>query len=215
MHIKPCIFLLCFLLLAVTGCKRSTTTQLTEGSPAAASPANQQSSEAYFDVCGLITKEQIEAVMGSPIKETKSSGSSNGAFRVSQCFYTATEFSKSVSLAVTQSDPSSKAKRSPKEFWEETFGRYEGEATEHKGDKEKKESLREERRGKGEEEEAVPPKKITGIGDEAFWTGNRFGGALYVLKQDTFIRISVGGPDKEETKIDKCKSLAQKAIGRM
>jgi len=215
MHIKPCIFLLCFLLLAVTGCKRSTTTQLTEGSPAAASPANQQSSEAYFDVCGLITKEQIEAVMGSPIKETKSSGSSNGAFRVSQCFYTATEFSKSVSLAVTQSDHSAKAKRTPKEFWEETFGRYEGEAKEHEGDKEKKESPPEERRGEGEEKEGIPPKKINGIGDDAFWTSNRFGGALYLLKKDTFIRISVGGPDKEETKIDKSKALAQKALERL
>jgi hypothetical protein len=215
MHIKRFIFLICFLLLAVTGCKRSTTTQLPKGSPAAASPANQQSGEAYFDVCGLITKEQIEAVMGSPIKETKSSGRSDGAFRVSQCFYTAAEFSKSVSLAVTQNDPNSPAKRSPKEFWEETFGRYEGEEKEHEGDKEKKESLREEGRGKGEEKEAAPPKKITGIGDEAFWTGNRFGGALYVLKKDTFIRISVGGPDKEEAKIDKSKALAEKALQRL
>src|SRR5438477_12768613 len=123
MHIKRCIFLICFLLLAVTGCKKSTTTQLSEGSPAAASPANQQLGEAYFDVCGLITKEQIEAVMGWPIKDTKSSGHSDGTFRISQCFYTAAEFSKSVSLAVTQADPNSKARRSPKDFWEEIFGR--------------------------------------------------------------------------------------------
>ncbi len=153
--------------------------------------------------------------MGSPIKDTKSSGHSDGAFRVSQCFYTATEFSKSVSLAVTQRDPNSSAKRNPKEFWEESFGRYEGETKEHEGDKEKKESLHEERRGKGEGEEGVPPKKITGIGDEAFWTSNRFGGALYVLKKDAFIRISVGGADKEETKIDKSKVLAEKALDHL
>src|SRR3989442_4554606 len=110
MHIKHFIFLPAFLLLAATGCKRSITTQLSEGSPAAASPANQQSGEAYFDVCGLITKEQIEAVMGSPIKDTKSSGRSDGSFRLSQCFYTAVEFSKSVSLAVTQNDPNFTAK---------------------------------------------------------------------------------------------------------
>ena len=215
MHIKRFIPLLCCLLLAVAGCKRSTTTQLSSDSPAAASPANQQSGEAYFDVCGLIKKEQIEAVMGSPIKETKSSGRSDGSFRVSQCFYTATEFSKSVSLAVTENDPNSPAKRSPKEFWEETFGRYQGEVKESESDKEKKESLREERRGKGEKEESTPPKKIAGIGDEAFWTSNRFGGALYVLKKDVFIRISVGGPDKEETKIDKSKALGQKALERL
>jgi len=215
MHLKLFIPLFCFLLLAVTGCKRPATTQLSSGSPAAASPANQQSGEAYFDVCGLITKEQIEAIVGSPIKETKSSGRSNGAFRVSQCFYTAAEFSKSVSLAVTESDPDSTAKRSPKDFWKETFGRYEGEVKEREGDKEKKESLRDQARARGEEEEANPPKKIDGIGDEAYWTGNRFGGALYVLKKDVFIRISVGGPDKEETKIDKSKALAEKALQRL
>jgi hypothetical protein len=217
MHMKRFIFLLCFLLLAVTGCKRSTTTQLAEGSPAAASPPNQQSGEAYFEVCGLITKEQIEGVMGSPIKDTKSSGHSDGAFRVSQCFYTAAEFSKSVSLAVTQSDPHSSAKRSPKDFWKKTFGRFEGELKESEDDKEKKESLRDQARARGgeEEEASVPPKKIDGIGEAAYWTGNRFGGALYVLKKDVFIRISVGGPDKEETKIEKSKALAQKALERL
>lgn len=208
MDIKRFLFFLCLLPFLITGCKRATTTQRSSDSPKAIA----QSTEAYFDVCGLISKEQIEAVMGSPITDLKSSGHSDGAFRVSQCFYTAKEFSKSVSVAVTQRDPNSPAKRSPKEFWEHSFGRYEGEATEHEGDKEKRESLREEKRGKGEEEEGVPPKKIAGIGDEAFWTSNRFGGVLYVLKEDAFIRISVGGPDKEEAKIDKSKALAEKAL---
>jgi len=56
---------------------------------------------------------------------------------------------------------------------------------------------------------------IDGIGDEAYWTAGRIGGALYILKDDTFIRISVGGPDKEETKIDKSKALAEKALLRL
>jgi hypothetical protein len=61
----------------------------------------------------------------------------------------------------------------------------------------------------------LPPKKIDGIGDEAYWTAGRIGGALYILKDDTFIRISVGGRDKEETKIDKSKALAEKALRRL
>jgi hypothetical protein len=44
---------------------------------------------------------------------------------------------------------------------------------------------------------------------------NRFGGVLYVLKGDAFISISVGGPDTEETKINKSKTLAQKALQRL
>jgi len=43
------------------------------------------------------------------------------------------------------------------------------------------------------------------------------GGTLYVLKKekDVFMRISVGGADNEETKINKSKALAQKAIERL
>jgi hypothetical protein len=109
-----------------------------------------------------------------------------------------------------QSDPASPTARNPKDYWKETFGRFEGEAKEEKGDEEKKESLHEQDEGKGR-----PPKKIEGIGDGAFWTANRVGGALYVLKNDVFIRVSVGGPESEEAKINRCKALAEKALSRL
>jgi hypothetical protein len=35
---------------------------------------------------------------------------------------------------------------------------------------------------------------------------------LYVLKHDAFISISVGGPDNEQTKIDKSRAPAEKAL---
>jgi hypothetical protein len=211
MRTKVFVFLFCFLLVAFAGCRKHSATQSSSGPQATVSPTNQESGPAKFDVCGLIKKEEIEATQGSPITDTKGSGRSNGELRTSQCFYTATEFSKSINLAVTQSDPDSAAKRSPKDFWKETFGRYSNEEKEREGDKEKKESLREQ----GEKERSVPPKKVDGIGDDAYWVGNRVGGALYVLKKDTFIRISVGGTDNEETKINKLKALAQKALDRL
>jgi hypothetical protein len=160
--------------------------------------------------CELITNDEVQAIQGSPIKDVKPSEQSDGTFRIAQCFYTAETFNKSVSLAVTQSDPASAKARNPKEFWQETFGRYEGEAKEEKGDQEKKESLREQ-----DEEKGTPPKKIDGIGDSAYWTANRMGGALYVLKNEVFIRVSVGGPDSQEIKIDHCKALAGKALSRL
>src|SRR4029077_1341196 len=120
-------------------------------------------------------------------------------------------FNKSVSLAVTQRDPVSPSARDPKEFWQQTFGRYESEMRERKGDEdEKKKSLRDE-----DEERGRPPKKIEGVGDDAFWTANRMGGALYVLKNNVFIRISVGGPETEESKIERSKTLAAKALSRL
>jgi hypothetical protein len=185
------------LLTAVPGCQKSKTT----------AAASKQSK---IDACGLITNEEVQAIQGSPIKDTKGSEHSDGSFRIAQCFYNAETFNKSVSLAVTQSDPESPKARNPKDFWKETFGRYQGEAKEEKGDEEKKESLREQ-----DEEKGRPPKKMDGIGDAAYWTANRMGGALYVLKNDVFIRVSVGGPDSEEVKINRCKALAEKALSRL
>ena len=202
------VFLSCSLIAVCAGCKKHEATQWV-------SSANKESNQAELDVCGLITKQEIEAIQRSPIKETKSSVRSDAGFRVSQCFYTAEDFSKSVSLAVTQRDPTSSGKRSVKDFWNETFGRFTGEEKESNGDKGERERFREEARREGEEKAFVPPKKIGGIGDDAFWSPNPVGGAIYVLKKDVFIRISVGGRDNEEGKLDKSKALARKAIDRL
>jgi hypothetical protein len=186
--------------LALAGC----------GKHSANSSSGSSNLPGKFDPCTLLQNQEIEAVQGSPIKETKSTAHSDGSFRVSQCFYTAKEFSRSVVLSVTQIDLSSTTKRSPKEFWKETFGRETGKVKEHPGDEEKRESLREQ-----QEEEGAPPKKVEGLGDDAYWTANRVGGALYVLKGDAYIRISVGGPDNEQTKLEKSKKLAQEALNRL
>src|SRR5207249_9137138 len=171
--------LFCSAALVLAGCKKHET------------PPPVPRSQAEIDGCALLTKEETEAIQGSPIKETKSSARSDAAFLVSQCFYTATEFSKSVSLAVMQRDRDRQTTTSPKDFWKERFGRYSGEEKERDKDKEQTER-------KEEKEESLPPKKIDGIGEEAFWASNRFGGMLYVLKGDAFISISVGGTDDEE-----------------
>ena len=185
------------LLVTLASCQRSKT-------------AMAPSKRAKIDACGLITKEEVQAIQGSPIKDVKASEQSDGSFRIAQCFYNAKTFNKSVSLVVTQSDPASAKARNPKDFWKDTFGRYENGAKKEKGDEEKKESLREQ-----DEEKGRPPKKLDGIGDSAYWTANRMGGALYVLKNDVFIRVSVGGPENEEAIINRCKALAEKALSRL
>jgi len=65
------------------------------------------------------------------------------------------------------------------------------------------------------EETEKEPEKVEGIGDEAFWTGNRVGGALYVLKGNSYFRISVGGAGDTADKIRKSKILAQSILGRL
>ena len=185
------------LLVVLAGCRKSKTESV----------ANRPN----VDPCALITNDDVKAIQGASVKDMKGSDQSDGRFRIAQCFYTADPFNKSVSLAVTQRDPVSPTARDPKAFWKDTFGRYEEEMSKREGDEEeKKKSL-----GDADEERGRPPKKITGVGDDAFWSANRMGGALYVLKDNIFIRVSIGGPEPEESKIEKTKALAAKALSRL
>ncbi len=153
------------------------------------------------DACNLLSKEEVESVQAAPVNDVKTSEHSDGVFLVSQCFYTAAEFSKSVTLALVRSDPKQGSARSPKDFWKEKFDPYQNEEPKAKSGDEK--------------EQGSALKKITGLGDEAYWVGNRFGGTLYVLKGDAFISIGLGGTDEEGTKLKKSKVLAQKALQRL
>jgi hypothetical protein len=160
------------------------------------------------EACSLVSKEEVQSVQDAPVNETKSSEQTDGVFLVSQCFYTAAEFSKSVNLALVQKDPNQRDKRSPRDFWKEKFGQYGASDKGH--DRKGKTEANEER-----ERETTPPKKVEGLGDDAYWVGDRFGGVLYVLKGDAFMSIGLGGTDDEETKLKKSKELAQKAVQRL
>lgn len=150
------------------------------------------------DACSLVSKEEVESVQGAPVKEAKTSEHSEGVFVVSQCFYTAGKTSKSVTLALVRSDPKQGSERSPKDFWKEKFDPYWDEEPKTKSGDEK--------------EQGAAPKKIEGLGDDAYWVGNRFGGMLYVLKGDAFFSIGVSGTDDQETKLKNSKALAEKAL---
>ena len=103
-------------------------------------------------------------------------------------------------MRVTQRDADAPGKRRTKDFWRETFGQSSGEEREHDRDARENE----------EERQITPPQKVDGIGDEPYWSAA--GSALYVLKKDVIIRISIGGMDNEETKIKKLTTLVNKAL---
>ena len=192
---KIFFFALCFLLLAVAGCRKRSDLPST--------------SDAKLDVCALIKNDEIQAVQGSPITDTKSSEQSDGTLRVTQCYFSTAELNRSVSLAVRHKASASSDKSGPRDFWKGMFGQY---TSEQKDDKEKRESLGEQ---SGEREKHTPPTKVEGVGEEAYWVGDRVGGALYALKKDFVLRLSLGGPDTNEAKIEKSKTLAQKALDRL
>jgi hypothetical protein len=212
-------------LIAIASCKTSTPTQPSVNSSQTSAPSSTPSSspvsqpsspsasvdspaaaKAKLDACALLTSKDIESVQGEAVKETKLTGQTASGITVSQCFFTLPTFTNSVSLLVAQKGDGN-AGRDPKEFWRDTF--HEDKAREKDGDRDR------EKKGRGEEEEGAPPKKVGGIGDEAFWMGNRVGGALYVLKGNSYVRVSIGGPADQASKIKRSKALAQKAIGRL
>jgi hypothetical protein len=222
-------------IVIATGCKKneppapaqpSPTPSPTPAATAVATVPSPQAKAPLPDACTLITKEEIQAVQGAPIKDTKSSGQATGEFAVSQCFYTATEYTKSVSLALTLRNPNGAGTRGPRDFWKETFGKFEGDGAKadkggnkDRAGKEGAEKEGAESRGRGgereEEKEGKPPTKVESVGEAAFWTGSRFTGVLYVLKGDAFIRISIGGSDTDEVRLQKSKALAEKAVSRL
>jgi hypothetical protein len=219
MSVKLNISSVCCLLILLCGCdsKSVENQHSTPASPSqtesAASPntptvnasANQQPvastvlSAASVDVCALIDKAEIASVQGAQVQSTVPSVQTSGALAISQCYYTVTsaDGSKnlSVHLQVMQADPKSGSPNAVKDYWERSFGR------EAKGDEEDKES------GK--------PLPVSGIGEEAFWTGNAKAGAVYALKKGRMVRLSLGGPDDMKTKIGKSKTLIANALRRL
>jgi hypothetical protein len=195
------------------GCKKdSSTTNASTSSPVqqgAAKPA--EPAKPKIEACTLVTPEEVGAIQGATITDAKSSPTENGNLLVSQCYYSSKEPNMSVSVALTQAAKSS-SQNDVTNYWAENFGRSKAGST--------GEGQPEANSGKGggerdEDERRTPPKKVNDIGDEAYWLGNRVGGALYVLKAGVILRVSVGGPGTEETRIEKSKALAEKALNRL
>ena len=120
------------------------------------------------------------------------------------------QFFKSVSAALAMPSSSQSSAITPRKFWQKPF---------HGLDMEKDESrVAGETAGKAEpegEEEASKPRRIEGLGEEAYWVGTPITGALYVLQGDNFVRISVGGVGEESARIEKSKVLARAAVKRL
>jgi len=173
-----------------------------EGRPApVANPAEGESgANAVADVCALIEKSEIASVQGEPVRSVAPSSHTSDGLIFSQCYYTvmSADGSKnlSVHLQVIRSAAKSPGRNVVRDFWE-------------KLKREKDKSEEEER------EEAEKPLPVSGLGDEAFWMGNNLMGAIYALKKDKIVRVSVGGPGDAKTRIEKSKTLAQKSLQRL
>ncbi|HMC29607.1 MAG TPA: hypothetical protein VKL99_02150 [Candidatus Angelobacter sp.] len=162
--------------------------------------------ENKIDVCKLLTSDDIKSVQGDSVEETKPSTQPSGGLRMSQCLYRTTTPARSVSIALA-----APATQKPRDFWRKQFHRD--------GEKEKEDKTaadkKDKKAGREPEEEGSRPRNIKGVGDEAYWVGGPISGALYVLRANTFIRISVGGVREEAARMEKSVALARAALKRL
>ena len=213
---KPAIKLLLLGLLipavAICVCQVAATSGPAGGSgQKSTQAAGGGSSAEKLEVCALLTSAEIEAVQGEPIQETKPSVQPNSSFLLSLCFFRTATFTKSVSLALATPDPARASAPGPREYWQKQFhepGQGEKEKDESAAGKAKASKESEEER----ENKLRKPRAVEGVGEEAFWMGNPVTGALYVLKGNAYLRISIGGSGDESKRIEKTKTLAQKAL---
>lgn len=203
---------------------QSNTGSANEAGAPTAPAGGTTSTPAGIDACALMTTKEVAAIQGGTVKDTKGSQRNDGDFLMSQCFYTAEEFVRSVSLSVVQPNPANPAKH-PQDYFNEKFRdagnkpeaerereREREKAKEKKGKEENKEGRE---RGEEEEEEGANVERVGGVGEKAYWVKSGPSAALYVLKNDQFLILSIGGGDAEPIKLKKTKALAQQALMRL
>lgn len=150
--------------------------------------------------CSIIPSAAILKVFGEPVTNTKPAPQTPGELTYSQCFYSLPTFTNSISVSLAS--PAAAHSHAARDLWRRLFH---GEATD-----EAREAA-----GKSEEAEAATKASpVEHLGDEAFWVQS-FVGNLYVLKGDSFLRISIGGKFTNEERQKRARILALAALSNL
>jgi hypothetical protein len=215
--------------VCVSACRSTGPVANSPGSPTTSSPVAGPSApvvKSKIDICNLLTSDDLKVTQGEAFKDAQRSDRLDGDFVVAQCYYAMPTTVNSVVVNVTTAKDEA-GSPNPKAFWEKTFGGDEEQQREGKGEREReKEKARErarekekpkerEREEEGEGKEGSPPQRVKNLADEAFWVGSPVGGALYVLKNDLFFRISIGGGGDQKSKLAKSRTLAEKILKQL
>jgi len=183
------------------------------GNPPASSTNSAPPVKSEIDACNLLSSDDLRSIQGEGYREAQRSDREDEGLVISQCYYQMPTMANSVVLSVTTPKRGG-GSRIPGVFWEETFHKDAEKDRDRKRDRDRKKEKASER-GE-EEEEGAPPERIKGLGQEAFWSASRVGGALYVKRDDIILfRISVGGADNASTKLNKSKRLAQQILKKL
>lgn len=141
------------------------------------------------NACQVLSARDVAAVQGARFKSAKLKESGTRDIQMSQCIYALPRNADSVTVDLIRGKT--------RAFWKRHFP---------------DEQLASSKARAEREAHAV---RVSGVGDEAVWSGNRLAGALYVMKGETIVRVSVGGDASQEQKIEKAKKLAARALRRL
>jgi hypothetical protein len=147
-----------------------------------------------LDACALLSAEEIKDLVGQAPTGTTPSHMLQGGFDISQCLFNLPDYSNSILISVTRRGAGPDA-RDPKEFLERKI--------EHPEE------------GEEQDKPHSAPDLIKGLGDKAIWEGTKVGGALYVLKDNAFVRIAVGTFGGAEKRKEKVIELARLLVKRL
>ncbi len=156
------------------------------------------------DASTLLTAEEIERILGEPLKNKIPSTRTEAGFVISQCYFALATASKSLVVTVTNPGAGPQVTE-PREFWAEKF-----EGAKIQGSMKEPESSREKH-----ERPQPAPEKIADVGDDAYWVPSGGTGALYVLHANSLIRLALGGNDEKALRVQKAVALAKIAVGRL
>ena len=158
--------------------------------------------------CALLTPAEIEAIQGERVEETKPTVRPSGGLFATQCLFRTPTLNKSVSLFLTASDPLHPVPLTARQLWQKQFHSSEVDEEPVAGENKKKLDPQRER-------ESREPRPIRGLGEEAYWVASPVASALYVLKGEMFLRISVGSAGQESERMEKSKALARAVLKRL
>lgn len=155
------------------------------------------------DARTLLTAEEIERILGEPLKNKVPSTRAEGGLIISQCYFALPTASKSLVVTVTTAGAGPQSTQ-PRDFWAQKFGskREEG-GHEHGADADEHEHAQ------------AAPEKVEDVGEDAYWVPSGGTGALYVLHGNRFIRLAVGGTDDKKVRVEKAAALAKIALTRL
>jgi hypothetical protein len=238
MRLKTLTLVLCALVPA-PGCGAGGGAQNANATRTAATPSPSPAPTAAAAIprsatCALLSDEEVREVQGEAPTGAQGSEHFAGGLSMSQCLYLLPTFSRSVILEVVRAAPDAPA-GALMVYWRKRFhpeaveGRERERELKEERERKREEQLERERAAGqvreggheggeeegGEEEEDERPRRVRGLGQEAYLTASRRGATLYVLKGDAVVRVALGGAEEGDARLKKAAALAGKVLKRL